>query len=406
MNWLKKFKMKSESKLQAVILAAGKSTRTYPLTLTRPKPLLKVLDKTILEHNLEALTGIVNQVILIVGYKQDMIKKAIGTKYKNINIKYITQKQQLGTGHAVKLAEKHIKDRFIIFGGDDLFSKKDIQNCIKHKYCILAQKTKTPKRFGILQIKDNSLVKIEEKPSKPKSNLANTALYVLDKNIFNTKIKKSKRGEIEFTDFVNKFAKKEKIKIVEVKDYWLPISYPWSYLEANVFLLNRIKRSIKGRREKKVTIKGKVHIGKHTVIKAGSYLEGPIYIGENCEIGPFAHIRPDTIIQDNCRIGKSELVDSVIMQGTTCKHKAYIGHSVIGEKVNIGAGLITADYRHDGKNHITLVNKKKIDTLRRKLGAFIGDNVNTGIGTLIYPGRKIFPNKTTLPGEVVKKDVD
>ena len=63
-----------------------------------------------------------------------------------------------------------------------------------------------------------------------------------------------------------------------------------------------------------------------------------------------------------------------------------------------------ADYRHDGKNNPSLINGKKIDTGRRKLGAFIGDNVNTGIGTLIYPGRKLWPNTTTLPGEIVKKD--
>ena len=70
--------------MQAVILAAGKSTRTYPLTLTRPKPLLKIINKSILEHNLDALNGIVNEAVIIIGYKGDMIRKAIGKRYKSI----------------------------------------------------------------------------------------------------------------------------------------------------------------------------------------------------------------------------------------------------------------------------------------------------------------------------------
>ena len=391
--------------IQAVILAAGKSTRTYPLTITKPKPLLKILDKTIIEHNLEALNGLVNEVIIVVGYKKEMIKKTIGNNYKNIKIKYIEQKQQLGTGHAVKIVEKYIKDRFILFGGDDLFSKEDISQCIKHNLCILAQKVDQPKKFGILELKGNSLKKIIEKPSNPKNNLANTGLYVLNKQIFNTTPRKSKRNEIEFTDFVNELAKKEKIIVEKVKDYWLPIGYPWNYLEANVFILNRIKKwksNIKV--EKFVTIVGDAFIGEGTVIKSGTYIEGPVFIGKNCEIGPRAHIRPNTIIMDNCRIGKMELYDIVIMNNTTSKHTSYAAHGVIGENVNIGAGLIMADYRHDGKNNPSLINGKKIDTGRRKLGAFIGDNVNTGIGTLIYPGRKLWPNTTTLPGEIVKKD--
>jgi len=99
-----------------------------------------------------------------------------------------------------------------------------------------------------------------------------------------------------------------------------------------------------------------------------------------------------------------ELCDVVVMDNAKSKHTSYAAHSVIGENVNIGAGLITADFRHDGNNHTTLINGQKIDSGRRKLGAFIGDNVKTGIGTLIYPGRKLWPNTVTMPGEIVKKD--
>ena len=74
--------------MQAVILAAGKSTRTYPLTLTRPKPLLKVANKTIIEHNLEQLSGLVDEVIIVVGYKSEMIKDFLNDKFGKIKIKH------------------------------------------------------------------------------------------------------------------------------------------------------------------------------------------------------------------------------------------------------------------------------------------------------------------------------
>ena len=89
--------------MQAVILAAGKSTRTYPLTLTRPKALLTVANKTILEHNLEQMSGIIDEAIIVVGYKKEMIINKFGENFGKISIKYIEQKEQLGTGHALSL---------------------------------------------------------------------------------------------------------------------------------------------------------------------------------------------------------------------------------------------------------------------------------------------------------------
>ena len=393
--------------MKAVIMAAGKGERCYPLTLTKPKPLLKIVNKTVLEHNLEQLKGLVDEAIIIVGYKKEMIMNKIKKRYYKIKITYVEQKEQLGTGHALMQAEKFIKDKFIVMGGDDLFSKADIRNCLRHKYCVLAKKVDDPKRFGIVYLKNGLIKDIVEKSENPKSNLANTGLYVFDRKIFDIlkKIKKTSRNEYEIPCAVKELAKKEKVNCEKVIGYWIPITYPWNYLEANVFMVeNMRKRQIHGKVEPNVTIKGRVFIGEGTIIKSGTYIEGPAYIGNDCEIGPNAFIRKDTIIMDMVRT-RAEIVDSVLMDSIAAKHKCYIGHSVIGENVNVGAGTIIADYRHDAKDNLTIVNGEKIDSKRRKLGAFIGDNVNTGIGTLIYPGRKIWPGLGTLPGQVVTKDI-
>ena len=170
--------------MQAVILAAGKSTRTYPLTITRPKPLLKVANKTLLEHNLDNLLGTADEAVIVIGYKKDLIKKYFGHKYKSLKIKYVEQKQQLGTGHAALLAEPFIKDKFILMAGDDIYSKTDINNSIKHQYSILVNKTKSWKNFGVVKEKKHLLIDFIEKPDKFVSDLVNTAFYVLDKKIF------------------------------------------------------------------------------------------------------------------------------------------------------------------------------------------------------------------------------
>src|SRR3989338_2937041 len=148
--------------MQTVILAAGSSTRTFPLTLTRPKPLLKVANKTILEHNIEALKDVSEEIILVVGYKKDMIEKFVKEKFKNLNIKIIEQKEQLGTGHAVSILENYIKDRFLLFMGDNIYSKKDIKEVAKHKYSILAKKVKNPEIFGVIIEKNGMITDIIE----------------------------------------------------------------------------------------------------------------------------------------------------------------------------------------------------------------------------------------------------
>ena len=134
--------------MQAVLLVAGKSTRTYPLTIKKPKPFLKIANKTIIEHNLEQLQDLVNEVILVVGFKKEMIKEKIGNKFGKLKIKYVEQKTQKGTGHAILSVKSYIKNKFMVLNGDDLYSKKDLKNCLKHEYCVLVKEVGDLSRFG------------------------------------------------------------------------------------------------------------------------------------------------------------------------------------------------------------------------------------------------------------------
>ncbi|MGL4399430.1 MAG: hypothetical protein ACRCXD_06155 [Luteolibacter sp.] len=185
------------------------------------------------------------------------------------------------------------------------------------------------------------------------------------------------------------------------------ICYPWDLLQANELHISSLTETIiQGEVHPLAVVEGIVHIGPGTRILPGVFIEGNVVIGANCKIGPNCYIRGNTSIGDHCHIGQSvEIKNCLILSHTNVGHLSYIGDSVLGERVNLGAGTTTSNLRHDGKNHRSMVNGELIDTGRRKFGAIIGDGVHTGIHTSIYPGRKLWPNTTTRPGEIVQHDI-
>jgi len=389
--------------MQAVILAAGKGTRMLPLTETRPKPMLKVANKPILEHNLEQLTDLVDEVILVVGYKKEIIENYFGTNFNGLKIKYVEQKELLGTGNALERAKNELEDDFIVLSGDDLYFREDIKKVLKKEPCILIKEVENPEDFGVVEIENNEVVDLEEKPKNARSNLVNSGLYHLNKEIFSHSLKLSERGEYELTDYIKSILPVEFV----VAERWIPLTYPWNLLEANKFLISEIEENeIRGKVEDNVYIGEKVIVGEGSVIKSGSYIENNVIIGRNCKIGPNSYIRGFTTIGDNCHIGNSvEIKNSIFFENSKAPHLNYVGDSIIGANCNLGAGTIIANLRHDEANIKVEVKGKFVDTKKRKFGAIVGDNVKFGIGTLIYPGRKISSYKRTLPGEIVKKNL-
>ncbi len=396
--------------MQAVILAAGKSTRTYPLTLTRPKPLLRVVNQTVIEHNLDELRGLVDEVIIVVGYKAEMIREFLGEERDGIRIKYILQEDTSGTASAVGKVREHIQGKFLLMFGDDLYSGEDLRRLVENENAILAQRVDNPSNFGVLRTEGDRFAGVIEKPQEFISDLVSIGCFVFSDKIFSVldDIELSRRGEYEFTDAYNLLGKTEEIRVVTADDYWLPITYPWSLLQANAYLAGRIKGKIDPAAtvEPGVTLKGEVIVGAGTVIKSGVYIEGPVTIGEDCVIGPNAYLRPGTTIGSGCHIGQAvEIKNSVIGDNTNVAHLSYVGDSVLGEKVNLGAGTITANLRHDGKTIKSQVGERVLDSGLLKLGIFVGDEAKTGVHTSFYPGVKLGPGSTTLPGDIVKRDL-
>ncbi|MBR9675897.1 NTP transferase domain-containing protein [Candidatus Woesearchaeota archaeon] len=394
--------------MKAVILAAGKSTRTEPLTITRPKPLLKVGNKELIKHLLDELVGLVDEAVIVVGYKKEMIIDALGEEYSGIRIVCVEQKEQLGTAHAVLQAESFVgEDDFFLAVGDDMYKKEDFEKLRKHDYAILGQRVENPSRFGILELRDEDFLKrIVEKPKEHVSDFVNCSAFKLKPKVFDyfKNVKKSARGELEFTDVISELCKDYKVRVVET-DSWMAVSYPWDLLKANERVLKEIRNDISGEIENGVMIKGRVSVGRNSVVMSGSYIEGPVIIGDNSKIGPNCYIRGSTSIGSNCHVGQGcDIKNSIIGDDSNIPHLSYVGDSVIGEGCNVGAGTVVANLRHDKENIKSMLRDELVDTGMKKLGTIIGDGVMTGVNTSILPGRKFWPNTSTRPGEVVEKD--
>lgn len=186
-----------------------------------------------------------------------------------------------------------------------------------------------------------------------------------------------------------------------------PVIYPWDLLRMNEEVLALMdETSLLGEVSPLASISGVVRLGNGSRILPGTVIEGPVLIGANSQIGPNAYIRGATSIGTNCYVGNgAEIKNSIIYNNTYISRQCYVGDSIIGTHVTLGAGTCTENHRHDGRHHISIVRGKPVNTGRLKLGAILGDGVRTGVNTSLEAGIKIGIARTTSPGSVISKDL-
>ena len=405
--------------MKAVVLAAGEGTRLKPITLTRPKHLIKVGGKPLLEHCLNALKAVgIEETLIVIHYMGDAIRTYFGDgKNFGLRISYVEQKEVLGTGNAVSIAEPYVKEDFVLVYGDLLFSVDALKKVVaihereKPAATMAVVPVEKPENYGIVELETSHVKNIIEKPSRDKAptNLANAGIYIFSTEIFE-KIKQTKasvRGEWEITDAISLLLKEKTVLGVEIsKDEWLDIGRPWDLLKANRWILQRTEHKVLGTVENGAHLIGPVSVAETARIRSGAYIEGPAFIDEESDIGPNCYIRPCTSIGKKVRIGNAcEIKNSIIMDNTHIGHLSYVGDSIIGENCNLGAGSITANYRLDAKTIKMKIKDKVVDSERTKLGAVLGDNVKAGINTLFMPGVKVGCNSWIGPNVVVYRDL-
>ncbi|MCX9011483.1 MAG: sugar phosphate nucleotidyltransferase [Candidatus Methanoperedens sp.] len=398
--------------MKGVILAAGKGTRMGPLTENRSKAMLPVANRPLLEHIIVALKASgIREIVVVTGYAGEKIQEYFkdGSRL-GVHIEYIEQKEQRGTADAIAVVRDSVSERFLVTNGDMLAGIADIKTLISTggDAVLAAKKVDVPQQYGILYVKGHKVEKLVEKPEKSASNLANAGIYIFNPSIFDAigNTITSPRGEYEITDSIQFMIDSGKNVSYAPIEKWQDIGFPWHLLEANETMLGEdedIQWDILGEIEPYATLKGNVSVGRGTIIRNGSYITGPVVIGNNCDIGPNCYIRSATSIGDNVRVGNAvEVKNSIVMSGTHIGHLSYVGDSIIGEGCNFGAGTKVANLRHDNRTVMVELGGKRIDSGRRKLGVIMGDNVHTGINSLMNVGTTVAGGACINPGEFIR----
>jgi UDP-N-acetylglucosamine diphosphorylase/glucosamine-1-phosphate N-acetyltransferase len=401
--------------MKALVLAAGEGTRLRPLTSNIPKPLLLVAGKPFLSHIFDALKAAdVTEISLLVGWKANRIREHYGDGSAcGLKITYLEQKDRQGTADAVGHGEAAMDEPFFCVNGDVVISEADVL-AMRERFertgstIMGAVTVENPSAFGVIEEKEEKLVRILEKPKLPPSDLINAGIFVFRPDIFDQirRTEKSVRGEYEITDTLTMMSKTEDVLIHRLRTEWIDVGRPWDLLKANEIFMARLQGRVEGEVEAGATMKGEVVVEPGALVRSGSYIIGPVYISKGCEVGPNCYLRPGVCLGPNVRVGAAvEVKNSIVMAGSHIPHHNYLGDSIIGERCNLGAGTKVANLRFDDKSVRVSFGGKMIDSGRRKLGVIMGDNVKTGINCMIDAGTIIWENALVGPGALVKGNI-
>jgi UDP-N-acetylglucosamine diphosphorylase/glucosamine-1-phosphate N-acetyltransferase len=400
--------------MKAVILAAGKGSKLNPFSNTRPIPMISIAGKALLDNSLFQLKKAgINDVYIIVGHHKEMIQDFVAEKSDSgMNIHCLEQKNNGGIGDAVLTVKGKISpgEYFLLIYGDTLTDENiysKTQQSFHSFKCPVASICLPPSNESFGNVFLNAQMKINKIVEKPKgNNFGNYVLsgvFVLPESFFGL-LEKSKRS---MEKALKALAKEGELMASMWENEWLDIVYPWEILKANRIILDSWNESSIAKSaimESNVTMQGVVNIEEGVVIKAGAVLEGPCSIGKGSYVGNNSLIRSYTSLGNNCSIGYGvELKNCVVLDNSGIGRLSFVGDSVIGENVDIGAGCMTVN-RNLGWEKVQIKNGKTVlPSGLKKLGAFIGDNVIIGAGNTIPPGTVISPGKTLSACYSVKK---
>lgn len=423
-----------------VILAAGKGTRMYS---DLPKVLHQVAGKPMVKHVIDTAQQLgAENIHLIYGHGAELIQQRLG----NENLNWVLQAEQLGTGHAMQQAAPYFQDNeniLMLYGDAPLISVETLQRLLTAKpqngVALLTVELDDPTGYGrILRSADNIIGIVEQKDASPeqlKIREVNTGVMVASGADFKRWLARLENNnaqkEYYITDIIG-FASQDGCQVVSVKaadlfevegannrlqlarlERYYQQKQAEKLLLAGVMLADPQRFDLRGELEHgkdveidlNVVIEGKVRLGNRVKIGVGCVLKNveigddveikpysvleDTTVGQFAQIGPFARLRPGAVLADETHIGNFvEIKNAVVGKGSKINHLTYVGDAEIGEKCNLGAGVITCNY--DGAN---------------KSKTLIGDNVFVGSDVQLIAPVKVDNGATIGAGSTVTRNV-
>ncbi|MGC8910399.1 MAG: glucose-1-phosphate thymidylyltransferase [Fervidicoccaceae archaeon] len=326
---------------KALVLAAGEGSRLRPFTYSRPKHLIPLLGKPMIQYPIEdLLSSGVKDIGIVVGYFGDLIKEHFGDGSRfNARFNYIFQEKRLGIAHAIyKAIESGFLDReFIVYLGDNIIGESsrsflDSFHMNGSDVHILLTRVRDPSQFGVAVLDGSKVKKLVEKPKEPISNLAVTGFYAFRDPDLVAKafrdLKPSWRGEYEVTELIQWFIDRNyKVTYSEISTWWKDVGTYEGLLDAIYLLLDKEREKIEG--DAKGELRGRVIVERGAVVEGKVY--GPAFIGSGSYIEKSATVEPYTSIESRVRFSSGVVTRSLIMDGGEISlSRARLVESVIG----------------------------------------------------------------------------
>lgn len=379
--------------MKAVILAAGEGRRLKPLTNLRPKPMIPIANRPLLEHVVTAVAEVdIDDIVLVVGYKRERIQTHFGDGDDwDVSIEYAVQEKQLGTGHAILQAEPFVEEEFLVLNGDCIIDSRLVERLIEgygrtEGIAIAVTRSDVPTEYGVVELDGERVAGITEKPPwyDAKSEFINAGVYGFDERIFD-KIRETEsttEGENRITEAIGRLVESETVHAVPSDGMWIDVSNLWDVLSVNSIVLDRTETSTESPYGA-----DDAHIGSAVVFDT------------DCRIGPNATLLHGVSIGDNVSIGANATVsNSVILSDSTIGEGAVIKDCVVASNVDVGPNATVGG----GDADVVVEENYYRDVT---LGGVIGDNATVGGATLLRGGSIVGNGSTVADGVVIDETV-
>ncbi len=337
--------------MQALLLCGGDGTRLRPFTYTQPKSMLPLVNKPLLYYILESFAAAaVEKVVIILGPNGQVIEDLLTTEHPyGLKYEFVYQPEPLGLAHAVQVAGDALQyGPFLMYLGDNLLAEP-LRPLIarfeeeKPDALVLLREVKNPQQFGVALLEKGKVVRVEEKPKVPRSNLALVGIYLFSAAIHQAvrRIKPSWRGELEITDAIQELIDQGKtVTSHRLSGWWKDTGSVMDLLEANKYFLKKITPRHDGE-VKKSEISGPLVLGKGSQLK-NCLIKGPVAIGAGCKISGSV-LGPYLSVGDEVEIVNSRISNAIILPRGQIKELS-LATGILGERVKVvGSGSKNKD---------------------------------------------------------------
>ena len=370
---------------QAVILSAGGGSRGRPFTANKPKSMIFIAGKPMIQHVIEALAGNgIRDIIIVVGHKKERLCDFVGSGgLMGVTVNYVVQPRQLGSADALSCAQKYLDGSFLVLPGNKFLLADTLAPIVNaNPPSMLVKIISNPPRNSIITTKNSRLENGISLERRNKTSFTETGNFTIDTRVYSLD-----RNILPFLEGANSIIstldsmvqKGLGVNTIETSGEWLDLIYPWDILSVNGAVLKHLQPRTAGKIGPDVYLQGNVNVGDGAVIAPHCVISGSVIIGPGCKIGP------QVSLNGPLSIGANTVIESF----------TYISNSVIGSDVRISPGAIIEGSVIDdgtslGARFTSVAGEADIhiefEHHHQKIGCMIGEGCQLGAGIITKPG--------------------